>query len=382
MATALTNSNEFYTQLSALKSNHSLIVSALFYADWVEGSSQLIETINALSEEYEDQVKFVLIQADKLTDLATTFEISKLPSVLFFTGNDSKPKKIEAPSNDLLLSTVENLVEEGFLSLDNVEGSQYPQNIDEILAKQKEAMSSAAAGEVIDPQEALNQKLHKLINRAPFMIFIKGVPEAAKCGFSRQLLEILAEQKIKFDSFDILSDEEVRQGLKTYSNWPTFPQMYWQGELLGGLDIFREMISSSELASMNIPRTDSEPEKPKPVAAKGPDAVSPAMAARLKELINSHKIMVFMKGEQTAPRCKFSKLFCKLMTEEGFIPGDGSWGSFNILEDEEVRSDIKIYSDWPTFPQLYVNGELIGGIDVIQEMISNGEFQECLAEAL
>ena len=85
-----------------------------------------------------------------------------------------------------------------------------------------------------------------------------------------------------------------------------------------------------------------------------------------------------MKGDPTSPRCKFSKQFVPMMTEEGFPPG--SYGYFNILEDEEVRANIKIYSNWPTFPQLYVNNELIGGIDIIKQMIENSEFQEIFAD--
>ena len=216
------------------------------------------------------------------------------------------------------------------------------------------------------------------------MVFIKGTPDGAKCGFSRQLLEILKEQKIDFGYFDILSDEVVRQELKRYSNWPTYPQIYFNGELLAGLDIFKEMIASGELASMtDIPRLLSEEElAEKKKEAEDPNYVSPAMQEKLKKLINSHKIMVFMKGEQVAPKCRFSKQFKQIMDDEGFVAGSGAYGSFDILEDQEVRAKIKVYSNWPTFPQLYVNGELIGGIDIIKEMIEAGEFQECLAEGV
>ena len=168
------------------------------------------------------------------------------------------------------------------------------------------------------------------------------------------------------------------------------PQMYFEGELLGGLDIFREMISSGELAQMNIPKlserkaseaaAQAAQEKAKKEAEQKANEVTPEMAKKLKSIIDSHKIMVFMKGEQTAPRCKFSKMFVGLMKEEGF--GPGSYGSFDILEDEEVRAKVKIYSNWPTFPQLYVNSELVGGIDIIKELIANGEFQEVLAEGV
>ena len=76
---------------------------------------------------------------------------------------------------------------------------------------------------------------------------MKGSPDAPRCGFSRQIAELLAAEKVKFDSFDILSDEEVRQGLKTFSNWPTYPQLYADGKLLGGLDVVKELQEEGEL---------------------------------------------------------------------------------------------------------------------------------------
>lgn len=69
-----------------------------------------------------------------------------------------------------------------------------------------------------------------------------GSPSSPRCGFSSSIVQILKENGIQFDYFDILSDENVRQGLKTYSNWPTYPQLYVHGKLVGGLDIVKEML--------------------------------------------------------------------------------------------------------------------------------------------
>ena len=76
---------------------------------------------------------------------------------------------------------------------------------------------------------------------------MKGDPAAPKCGFSRQTIELLQSLNAEFGTFDILSDDEVRQGLKTYSSWPTYPQLYIDGELIGGLDILKEMHASGDL---------------------------------------------------------------------------------------------------------------------------------------
>jgi len=71
------------------------------------------------------------------------------------------------------------------------------------------------------------------------MVFMKGTPQENRCGFSRQMVTILNELGVEYSSFNILADQEVRQALKTYSNWPTYPQLYANGELVGGLDIVK-----------------------------------------------------------------------------------------------------------------------------------------------
>jgi len=81
------------------------------------------------------------------------------------------------------------------------------------------------------------------------MVFLKGDADQPRCGFSKNLVGIFKDLGVQFETFDILEDEEVRQGLKTYSNWPTYPQVYVKGELIGGLDIIKEMQASGDLKS-------------------------------------------------------------------------------------------------------------------------------------
>ena len=70
---------------------------------------------------------------------------------------------------------------------------------------------------------------------------LQGCPDAPRCGFSQKVVSALRSIDVPFDSFDILTDEDVRQGLKEYSQWPTYPQLYVKGELLGGCDVILEM---------------------------------------------------------------------------------------------------------------------------------------------
>ena len=94
---------------------------------------------------------------------------------------------------------------------------------------------------------------------------------------------------------------------------------------------------------------------------------------RLKEIIGSHDMMIFMKGTPEQPMCRFSAHTVSMLNQL-----DKEYGSFNILEDMDVREGLKAYSNWPTYPQLYYKNELIGGCDIISEMFENGELQDML----
>lgn len=107
-------------------------------------------------------------------------------------------------------------------------------------------IAEKAEGETQAPM-SLEERLKSIINKAPVTLFMKGCPDAPKCGFSAKICGILAEHKVEFSHFDILTDEEVRQGLKSYSNWPTYPQLYSGGKLVGGLDIVKELADEGSL---------------------------------------------------------------------------------------------------------------------------------------
>jgi len=94
-----------------------------------------------------------------------------------------------------------------------------------------------SSGAAKEDKEELHKRLSSLVKAAPVMLFMKGTPSAPQCGFSRQLVALLRENSVKYGFFNILADDEVRQGLKEFADWPTFPQLWVDGDLVGGLDI-------------------------------------------------------------------------------------------------------------------------------------------------
>ena len=90
-------------------------------------------------------------------------------------------------------------------------------------------------------------KIQSLIDSNPVMVFMKGTKLMPQCGFSNNVVQILNSLGVEFNTFDVLSDFEIREGIKEYSEWPTIPQVYLKGEFLGGSDILIEMYNSGTL---------------------------------------------------------------------------------------------------------------------------------------
>ena len=94
------------------------------------------------------------------------------------------------------------------------------------------------------------QTIQDQVTKDDVVLYMKGTPVFPMCGFSAAVVQILSQTGVKFASYNVLDDAELRQGLKEFSNWPTFPQLYVNGELVGGCDIVREMYQSGELAQL------------------------------------------------------------------------------------------------------------------------------------
>nr|XP_056705489.1 glutaredoxin-3 [Euleptes europaea] len=299
------------------------LVVVHFWAPWAPQCVQMNNVMAELSKEHP-RVTFVKLEAEAVPEVSEKYEITSVPTFLFFKNSQK---------------------------IDRLDGAHAPELTKKV---QRHATSSSTPpGSNDGAKEDLNTRLKKLISAAPCMLFMKGTPQEPRCGFSRQIVEILNKNNIVFSSFDIFSDEEVRQGLKIYSSWPTYPQLYVAGELIGGLDIVKELEASGELDTIC------------PKAHKLED--------RLKVLINKASVMLFMKGNKQAAKCGFSKQIIEILNNTG-----ADYETFDILEDEEVRQGLKKYSNWPTYPQLYVKGELVGGLDIVKELNENGELSSVL----
>ena len=100
--------------------------------------------------------------------------------------------------------------------------------------------------------EPLKQRIADTISKGRVMLFMKGNPSMPQCGFSAAVVGVLKEIGAPFESYNILADTELREGLKEYSSWPTFPQLYVDGKLVGGADIVRDLHARGELKKLVV----------------------------------------------------------------------------------------------------------------------------------
>lgn len=192
----------------------------LFSADWAEQCAQILEVLSDLAKkpEYAESLQFLNVPAEDLSDVSLKHQIEAVPTVLFVREN---------------------------AAIDRIDGV----DIAALSIKCKSFIGASNSSSTVGTAQSLNDRLKALINRAKVMVFMKGDRNTPRCGFSKQLIAILNETQIPYETFDILTDEDVRQGLKTYSDWPTYPQVYVNNELIGGLDIIKELVASNELVA-------------------------------------------------------------------------------------------------------------------------------------
>lgn len=105
--------------------------------------------------------------------------------------------------------------------------------------------------------------------------------------------------------------------------------------------------------------------------------MTPEVKVKIEQLLNQNKIMVFMKGSKLMPQCGFSNNVVQILNSLG-VP----YETVDILAEPEIRQGIKEYSNWPTIPQIYINGEFVGGSDIAIELYQNGELQQMVEVAL
>ncbi|KAJ5463830.1 hypothetical protein N7475_008774 [Penicillium sp. IBT 31633x] len=269
--TEITSEADFSSHLSSL--SPSALVVLYFHTPWAAPCAQMGAVLSALASQYPatapPMISFLSINAEELPDISEEYDVSAVPFVVCLRSGQIL-ESISGSDAVKVRDAVERHAGRGSVAgatgpMDGVKAnippplSAVPREDAPTTATQAPVTAShsppadaanataVASTPALTPEqsrEALFARLEQLVKAASVMLFMKGTPSSPQCGFSRQLVGILRERSVKYGFFNILADEDVRQGLKEYAEWPTFPQLWVNGELVGGLDIVREEISN------------------------------------------------------------------------------------------------------------------------------------------
>ncbi|GAM25029.1 hypothetical protein SAMD00019534_082040 [Acytostelium subglobosum LB1] len=226
--TTLAELNDFLT------SNKYVVLN--FWADWSKPCASMNAIVQQLSTQCP-KLKFANIEAEKATEISLKYDIKSVPSYFFIKDKAVVESVLGADPSALTMKSL-----------------QFSSKATDVVVDAQEAPSQEVLDRIKQQEEKekanLKERLHALVNKAPVMLFMKGTPDAPQCGFSSKTVAILNKDGFTFDSFNILSDPTVREGLKEYSNWKTYPQLYINGSLVGGFDIIKEMHEENELVTL------------------------------------------------------------------------------------------------------------------------------------
>ncbi|WFD43485.1 glutaredoxin [Malassezia psittaci] len=232
-----------------------------FWASWAAPCESLNQAMPNFAAQYRD-VLFMNVEAEEQPEVAESFDVEAVPTIVLLRGHT-----LLAKTSGCNTSGVADM-----LSM-HARGSQatsYDGMSQTHAAPQPASGTYEAAGSAMvngsgdanthelpanvelqnESPEDMERRCHQLMSRSKVMLFMKGHPNQPRCGFSQKTVALLREQGVEFDHYDILSDENVRQTLKKINQWPTFPQIIVNGELIGGLDILKEQIATGELGEL------------------------------------------------------------------------------------------------------------------------------------
>lgn len=249
----VTDESAFESTIQSLPPSTLAVI--YFHAPWAKPCEQMAVILKTLASTYpaDAPIAFLSLNAEELPDVSEQYDVTAVPYIVvqkdgktLDTVSGSDAAKVRAaveryagagsgaassslpPAQTVTRPPVENGTNgEGAKNL-----AAYAPGADD-----PKTAPEYSSGEQETNKEELHKRLSELVKAAPVMLFMKGTPSAPQCGFSRQTVSVLREKGVRYGFFNILADDEVRQGLKEFADWPTFPQLWVDGELVGGLDI-------------------------------------------------------------------------------------------------------------------------------------------------
>lgn len=195
-------------------------------------------------------------------------------------------------------------------------------------------------------------KARHIVDSNTLVALINGSIAAPSDEASSQIVQALNASKFEYTALDVAAEPEY---LKAFAENQQVPFVFFKGKAACGLEGLGQLLESPEIKSTAQARP-------------------PTVVERIEKLLKENEVMLFMKGTPASPQCGFSQKTVALLSQYDGL----QYNFFNIFEDNELREALKKYSNWPTYPQLYYKGKLVGGIDILQELHEENELGEAL----
>ncbi|KAI2616480.1 glutaredoxin [Hypoxylon sp. NC1633] len=243
----ITTMEQWQSHVASLPKTTLLII--FFHAPWAAPCAQMSQVLQALAEDYAKpgftttETSWVSVNAEELSDVSETYDVIAVP-YLVLQRNDQVLETVSGSNVAQVRKAIETHAPTQTTTAGSTEQKQMNGDAAPVLSTIDEGIATGKRDEAADPEEELKKRLTGLVSAATVMLFMKGTPSAPQCGFSRQLVNILRERTVRYGFFNILADDDVRQGLKKFADWPTYPQLWVSGELVGGLDIVKEELDN------------------------------------------------------------------------------------------------------------------------------------------
>ncbi|KAI4225362.1 MAG: hypothetical protein LQ349_007077 [Xanthoria aureola] len=269
----ITSENAFTTHISSLPPTTTIIIS--FHTPWAAPCAQMSLILKTLASSYPPQtpptISFVSLDAEALPEVSESYEVTAVPFLVIqrdgkvlekvsgsdaakvraaverHAGKGGNTGKVGLPPALEVTRREDDGAKDatGTKGEGEAEGGGGEGGLSKYAPGANDPKTAPEMSSTAGQKEELETRLRELVKAAPVMLFMKGTPSAPQCGFSRTIVGMLREQGVRYGFFNILADEEVRSGMKTFSDWPTFPQLYAGGEFVGGLDIVKEELESN-----------------------------------------------------------------------------------------------------------------------------------------
>jgi len=189
------------------------------------------EVVLELAKKYP-QLLVLQVDAESQEEISESFDIESVPTFIVLQGHTLLSRVAGADAAALTNSIAKHV--------------RAPLSVTPQSHTEKAPAASADVSLEEESQEELDNRCRAIMSQDRVVLFMKGNPDAPRCGFSRKIVTLLKDQGVNFSHFDILTDEAVRARLKEINDWPTFPQLVVSGEFVGGLDIVQEMVENGE----------------------------------------------------------------------------------------------------------------------------------------